>query len=143
MYKRLFVLIIVIGMCCSAAVAQEQENKVGPRISEWLKSLQQKIAQIAPKKAVPQTTSVAGVRGAKESASTKLYWKGKKGEEAVTEAELEEFKEGLDLAAKGDSAAAITELEKFLKQYPDSALVPDAKKTLDMVKADTKPASEK
>lgn len=135
MYKKLPVLIIVIGMCCSAAVAQERENKVGPRISEWLKSLQQKIALIAPKKAVPQTTSVAGVRGAKESASTKLYWKGKKGEEAVTEAELSEFKEGLDLAAKGDSAAAITELEEFLKQYPDSALVPDAKKTLDMVKA--------
>jgi TolA-binding protein len=122
-------------MCCATAIAQEQEHKVGPRISEWLKSLQQKIAQIAPKKAIPQSTTVAGVRGAKEGASIKLYWKGKKGEEPVTEDELAELKEGLDFAAKGDNAAAIQELEEFLKQYPDSALIPDVKKTLDLVKA--------
>ena len=138
MYKNLFVLIIVIGMCCSGAIAQEQEQKVGPRISEWLKSLQQRISQIAPKKAMPQSTNVAGVRGAKEGASAKLYWKGKKGEELVTEDELAELKEGLDFAAKGDNAGAVRELEEFLKQYPDSALVPDAKKTLTMVKAGEK-----
>src|SRR5574341_1146127 len=135
MYKKLFALIIVIGMCCSTAAAQEQEKKVGHGIAEWLKSLQQKIAQIAPKKAMPQGTTVAGVRGAREGASSKLYWKGRKGEEPVTEEELAGLKEGIDLAANGDNAGAIRELEEFLKQHPDSALVPDAKKTLDMVKA--------
>jgi TolA-binding protein len=133
--KRSLACIIIIGLCCSAAAAQEQK---GSALTEWLKGLQNKIAQIAPKKVLPRSTGVAGVRGAKEGPSTKLYWKGKKGEEAVSEEELAEFKEGLDLAAKGDSAGAIRELEEFLKQHMDSALIPDAKKTLDMVKAEGK-----
>jgi TolA-binding protein len=137
--KRSLACIIVIGLCCSAAAAQEQK---GSALSEWLKGLQQRIALIAPKKTLPQSTMVAGVRGAKEGAPAKLYWKGKKGEEPVTEQELAELRKGLDLAAKGDTAGAAKELEGFLKQYPDSALVPDAKKTLDMVKTDAKPVSE-
>jgi hypothetical protein len=32
-------------------------------------------------------------------------------------------------------AAALQALEEFLKPYPDRALIPDVKKTLDLVKA--------
>ena len=138
MVKKLIVLIMVMGLCCTAALAQEQGKKVGPSISEWLKGLQQRIAQIVPKKSVPQSTIVAGVRGAKEDAAIKLYWKGKKGDEPVTEEELSEFKKGIDLAAKGERTEAVKELQEFMKQYPDSALIPDAKKTLDLVKAEEK-----
>jgi TolA-binding protein len=85
------------------------------------------------------STGVAGVRGAKEdSTKNKLYWKGKKGDEAVTEEELKEFKEGLALAEAGKTPEAIQEFEEFLKQHPDSALVPDTKKSLDLLKAEAK-----
>lgn len=138
MFRKLFVLIMVIVLGSGAAFAQEQEKKPGSSIAEWLKGLQQRIAQLQPKKTMPQGTIVAGVRGAKEDSSTKLYWKGKKGNEVVTEEELAEFKEGVELATKGDKERAIHELVEFMKLYPDSALIPDAKKTLDLVKAEMK-----
>ena len=134
--KKLFSIALMVTLCCTVAMAQEQEKKPGPSIAEWLKGLQQKIAQLAPRKSVPMSTGVAGVRGTKEDSQAKLYWKGKKDEETVTEEELTAFKEGVDLAAKGDRAGATRELEEFAKQFPDSSLIPDAKKTLDMVKAE-------
>ena len=129
-----FVLIVSLGLCAAALAEAQQKQETG--FSEWLKGLQRKIDQMVPKKAVPLSTGVAGVRGAKEDSPSKLYWKGKKGPEAVAAGELAEFREGIDLAAKGDMARAAHELEEFLKQYPDSPLVPDVKKTLDMVKAE-------
>jgi TolA-binding protein len=131
MSKKLFVLIVAIATICSMAAAQGQK---GPTLAAWLKGLQQKIAQIAPKKSVTQSPGIADVRGSKGNASVKLYWKGKKGEAQVTEEELTELKKGIDLAVKGDMAGAIKELDEFMKQYPDSALIPDAKKTLELVK---------
>ncbi len=140
MYRKAMALVLTMGLCAAVALAQEQEQgKKGPSISEWLKSLQRKVEQIVPKKATPMSTGVAGTRGAKEDSQAKLYWKGKKGDEAVTEEELAKFKAGLDLAEKGDRAGSIKELEDFMGRYPDSALIPDAKKTMEMVKAEGKP----
>ncbi len=126
----------------SAAVAGETDKKPASGMTEWLKGLQKKIGQIVPKKTVPVTTSVAGVRGAKEDTQVKLYWKGKKSEELVTEQEMAEFKNGVDLAANGDTEASVKKIEEFMKQYPDSAMIPDAKKTLDLVKAEIKPEAK-
>ena len=131
MFNKLFALVMITGLCCTAAVAQEQK---GSSLADWLKTIQKKIDKIVPKKIVPLSTGVAGIRGTKEDASVKLYWKGKKSDELVTEEEMTEFKAAIDLVARGERAAAITGLEKFLTQYPDSALIPDAKKTLDLVK---------
>lgn len=136
--KKLFSIALMLVVLCSAAAAQEQEKKQGS-IAEWLKGLQNKIAQIVPKKTVPMSTSVAGVRGAKEDSRAKLYWKGKKGDEAITEEEMQKFSAGVDLAGKGDRDGSLKQLEEFMKQYPDSALIPDAKKTFDMVKAEPRP----
>jgi TolA-binding protein len=141
MMKKLLYITLVLGLCCTMATAQEQEKRAESGFSAWLKSLQAKIALIAPKKTIPMTTGVAGVRGAKEDAAVKLYWKGKKGDEAVTEEELLKFKAGVDLAEKGNKEESLKALDEFMKQYPDSALIPDAKKTLDLVKAE--PAMEK
>jgi TolA-binding protein len=141
--KKIYSLVLMLSFCCTAATAQEQAKKAGPSISEWLRGLQIKIAQIIPKKTIPMTTSVAGVRGAKEGVQGKLYWKGKKGEEAVTEEELEKFKSGVALAVKGDNDGSLKQLDAFMKQYPDSALIPDAKKTFDMVKAEPKREKKK
>lgn len=140
MYKGFFALIVAFGVCCSVVFAQEQK---GSALLEWLKGIQKKIDQIVPKKAVPLHSTVAGVRRAKEDASLRLYWKGKKGEEPVTEEEMAQFKEAIGFAAKGDKPGAVKELEEFLKQYPDSALVPDAKKTIDLIRAEERQSSDK
>ena len=137
--KKIFSLVLMLSLCSTAAMAQEQAKKAGPSISEWLRGLQNKIAQIIPKKTVPMSNSVAGVRGAKEGVQAKLYWKGKKSDEAVTEEEMEKFKSGVALAEKGENESSLKQLDDFMKQYPDSALIPDAKKTFDMVKAEPKP----
>jgi hypothetical protein len=136
--RKIFSISLMLTLCCAAAPAQEQQGKTGPGISEWLKGLQKKLEQIVPRKSVPLSTGVAGVRGAKEDSQVKLYWKGKKDDEAVTEEELAKFKSAVDAAEKGDRSGAIKELEEFMKQHPDSALIPDAKKTLDLAKTEGK-----
>ena len=138
MYKKIFALVLIFGLCSLTAAAQETQEQKSTGLSDWLRGIQKKIEQIIPKKTLPVTTGVAGVRGAKEDSQVKLYWKGKKGDESVTEEELAKFKAGIDLATKGDKQASITELEDFMKHYPDSPLIPDVKKTLDMVKAEGK-----
>jgi TolA-binding protein len=138
--KKIFSIALMLALCCAAAGAQEQEKKVSPGIADWLRALQHKIAQIVPKKTIPMSNGVAGVRGTKEDAAVRLYWKGKKADEAVTEEEMAKFRSGVDLAEKGDRDASLRQFEEFMKQYPDSALIPDAKKTYDIVKA--APAAE-
>lgn len=127
---------LVLLLCGSAAWSQEQEKKQG--ITLWLKGLQQKIAQIKPKREVSLSTGVAGVRGAREDSQANLYWKGKKGDEAVSENELREFQEIVGFLERDEKTEAVRECEEFMKEFPDSALIPDVKKTLDLVKADLK-----
>ncbi len=147
--KKMLMMILTLLLCAASVPAEEQAKKAAPSITSWLKSLQYRISQIMPKKTVPMTTGVAGVRGAKEDSAAKLYWKGKKGEEPVTEEEMAKFKACIDLAEKGDRDGALKQLDEFMKLYPDSALIPDAKKTSDIVKAEPKvepvsqPAGEK
>jgi TolA-binding protein len=135
MIKKLTIAFCVLALCVTTASAQEKKES---GFSSWFKELQKKIDLVSPKKNPTMSTGVAGVRGAKgDNGKSKLYWKGKKGDEPVTEAELLEFKEGLAFVEAGKRDEAIKEFEEFLKLYPDSALVPDAKKSLDIVKADT------
>lgn len=141
MIKKIIGVFLVLSVCSALVSAQEKQEQQNAGLSAWLKSLQKKLDAVSPKKTMPMTTGVAGVRGAKEENNkTKLYWKGKKGDEAVTEEELKEFKEAVAFAEKGDINAAVREIEEFMKQYPNSPLIPDAKKTLDLVKTDVKEA---
>jgi len=136
MIKRTIIAFSMLVLCTTTATAQEKKE---PGVSSWFKELQKKIDIISPRKSLSVSTGVAGVRGAKDdSGKSKLYWKGKKGDEAVTEAELAEFKEGLAFIEAGKRTEAIHEFDEFMKQYPDSALVPDAKKTLDIMKREAK-----
>ncbi len=145
MGKKIAWFTVLACLAAGAALAADtgQEKKQGPTISEWLTSMQRKIESMVPRKTLSTSTGVAGVRGAKEDQQAKLYWKGKKSEETVTEDELKEFQEGLEFAAKGDKVNAVRELEEFMKQYPDSQLIPDAKKTLDLVKQQPEGAAVK
>jgi len=142
MIRRSIIVFSMLALCFTTASAQEKKES---GVSSWFKELQKKIDIISPRKSLSVSTGVAGVRGAKDdNGRSKLYWKGKQGEEPVTEAELAEFKEGLAYAETGKKAEAIHEFEEFLKQHPDSALVPDAKRSLDLLKAEAKaePAAE-
>jgi len=130
MHNRVVALIMITGLCCTTALAGEQK---GSALADWLKVVQQKIKTIVPTKTLPRST---GVQVAREDAFVKLYWKGERTGEAVSEEEIIQFKAAIEPAVRGEREAAITGLEKFLEQYPDSALVPDAKKTLDLVKAE-------
>jgi TolA-binding protein len=133
------VIAAVLLFAAGAALAQEQKPvEKNEGFVEWLKALQRKIETITAKKSMPLSTGVAGIRGAKDDEKAKLYWKGKKGDEGVTEEELTKFKSAVDLAAKGEQAAAAKELEEFITRFPDSPLLPDAKKTLEMVKGEGK-----
>ncbi|MEK6742684.1 MAG: tetratricopeptide repeat protein [Nitrospirota bacterium] len=136
MIRKAIIAFSMLALCITTAAAQETK---GSGTSSWFKELQKRIDIISPRKKLSVSTGVAGVRGAKDdNGRSKLYWKGKKGEESVTEAELAEFKEALAYAEAGKRSEAIHEFEEFLKQYPDSALVPDAKKSLDMIKMEAK-----
>ncbi len=138
MLRKLIVIVLVAGIAGGMAFAEEQQPQQASGLSTWLKSLQKKMGLVTTKKPLPLTTGVAGVRGAKQDDQARLYWKGKDREEAVTETELTDFKSAVDLVEKGDAVAAAKGLETFMQQYPDSALIPDAKKTLDLVKAEAK-----
>jgi len=131
------IVILVILFCFSVITALAQEQ-AGLSISEWLKGLQKKLEQIVPRTSVPVSIMVAGGHGAKDDTQPKLYWKGKKDDDAVTEEELTKFKLAINAVEKGDRTGAIKELAEFMKQYPNSALIPDAKKTLDLVKEEGK-----
>jgi TolA-binding protein len=136
MNKKSIALVMTLGLFAAAAAAQEQGTTTASGLSTWLKGLSKKIERVVTRKAPPVSTAVAGVRGAKQDGKGRLYWKGKAGEEAVTEEELAAFKAALDLAERGDQAAAVNELEKFMSRYPDSTLIPDAAKTVSLVKAE-------
>src|SRR5512140_3261887 len=101
--KKIILIVMILGLCYGTALALEQEKTDSSGIAAWLKGLQNKIAQLVPKKTILVSNGVAGVRGSKEDAQVKLYWKGKKVEDAVTEEEMSKFKSGVDLAEKNDT----------------------------------------
>lgn len=140
MKKLLMVIISALLLGAGAAGALEEQRSADKNAGfmEWIKVLQRKIETMAPKKTMPMGTGVAGIRGARDDEKAKLYWKGKKGEDAVTDEELIAFRAAVDLAAQGKQEEAIAGLESFLEQYPGSPLTEDAKKTLEMVKAGEK-----
>ncbi|NTW59804.1 MAG: hypothetical protein HGB21_10235 [Nitrospirae bacterium] len=139
MLKRCLGLMVIIAVAYGTVYAEERPAARETGLSAWFKELQKKIDVIAPRKSLSVGTGVAGVRGAKDdNGRSKLYWKGKKAEEPVTEEELHEFQECIAFAEKGDTTAAIKELDEFMKQYPDSALIPDANKSLDLLRAEAK-----
>lgn len=135
MKKLLSMILPVLVLSAVAVIAAEQKPADRSEgFMDWLKALQRKIELMAPKKTMPMGTGVAGTRGAKDDEKAKLYWKGKKNEDAVTEEELIAFRAAVDLAVQGRQDEAVAGLENFLAEFPGSPLTEDAKKTLEMVK---------
>ena len=78
-----------------------------------------------------------GSCAARRKCTAKLYWKGKKAKITVTEKELSEIsRRSLRYLEKDDKKSVVDGCEEFMKKFPDSALIPDVKKTLDLVKVE-------
>lgn len=106
-------------------------------LSGWLNNLGKRITRLEKKTSIRPVTTVAGVRGAKEKkAAHKPYWKGKKRVKEVSAKEIKQFKIGLSYAQKGEKEEAIKEFEKFIKLYPQSELTKEAKKAIELLKAE-------
>ena len=102
-------------------------------LDSWLKKLDNFLKQ-SESKHKSRSVAVAAVRGTEADAKKELYWKGKK--EPVTSAEFAEFKASVTKLQEGKTAEGQAGLEKFIEAHPASPLTDDAKKTLEMVKAE-------
>jgi TolA-binding protein len=99
----------------------------------YLKELQVKLEHAAKRANQPTATgsNVIGVRGSKqEPLSKQLYWKGKAAPPAVTPDEVKVFRSAVEQAQAGRTDEAVTALNAFIQQYPNSSLLPDAKEAL-------------
>jgi hypothetical protein len=91
-------------------------------------------------------SSVAAVRGASlgDQDPAEPYWKGGMSEEASKRqlAERKEFLAAVQLAVDGNMSASTAALEKFQKDHPKSAMLPDVKEALVQTKAAQASASK-
>ena len=103
-------------------------------INSWLKSMAYRLKVIS-KAEKTQSTAVVGVKGAEQTGEgDELYWK----ESPTKDEEIKKFTEAYDAASTGDKDAALIRLEGFVKDYPKSPLVKDARAGIDAFKAEGK-----
>ncbi len=125
-------LTAILGASAMAETAQPVEN-----LNDYLQKLQVKLDHTAQRANKPTagSASVAGLRGAKQEKSA-LYWKEKKGSQAVDVAEVKVYREAVEQARQGKRAEAIAALNAFQEKYPKSALLPDVQDTLHRLSQD-------
>lgn len=121
---------MLIMLCAIVLVCGAQ----GAEKDTFWDTLKIKLAKITPAKKVDVTTSVAGVRGAKNSSDSDVYWKGKDKSEFVTEEELQKFNLAVDAKVKGSNEQALKQFDEFLKNYPQSPLRLDALQAVEKIK---------
>lgn len=111
-------------------------------LSDWLKSLDAKMKQTDQKRKT-DLLAAGAIRGDKkeETASKKLYWKGKTESPPASPQELDDFKAAVTLAQTGKNAEAQKSFAAFLEKYPDSSLASDTKQTLALLKESAGPAA--
>ncbi len=131
--KKIFMLLL--GFVLIASVSFADDKKTDKDLSFWEK-LKKKIEMITPKKKLPITTAVGGVRGVKNESADTLYWKGTEDGIVVSEEELEIFKTALQFAEEGQVKEAGAIFEKFMKDFPDSHLYEDARKAVAVIQAE-------
>jgi hypothetical protein len=136
--KALLVLVVLLAVVFASVVQGAEKDTF------W-DSLRVKLQKITPAKNINETTSVAGIRGAKNDSESDMYWKGKDKTESVTEEELQKFNLALDAKMKGNSEQSLKLFDEFLIAYPQSPLRVDALQAADKIKLELgliKPAAE-
>lgn len=106
-------------------------------VGSWLKGMAYKIKVISKAEKTQSSASggaVVGVKGAEQQTAKEdeLYWK----ESPRKDEEIKRFTEAYDAAEKGNKDAALAKLEAFVKDYPNSPLVKDAKAGIEALKAE-------
>ncbi len=131
--KKIFMLFL--GFFLIASVSFADDKKTDKDLSFWEK-LRKKIEMITPKKKLPVTTAVGGVRGIKNESADTLYWKGTEDGVAVSEEELEIFKTAIQFAEEDQVKESMAIFEKFIKDFPDSPLCEDARKAVAIIQTE-------
>jgi TolA-binding protein len=123
--KRLISLFVLLGIVMATPV---QVSAADQELSLW-ERLRKKIELLTPKKKLSTTTAAGGVRGSLADADD-VYWKGEAGQLAIDEAELTAFTNAISLVDAGKTEEAKGAFSEFIKQYPQSSLLTDAKAAL-------------
>lgn len=126
--KTIILLTAALFITSATGFAAEKNS-----LSFWVKNTGSKLQSVSKKN---QNTAVAGVKGAAEKAPDDLYWKG--GKPDVAEEEIDALESAVEHVNKGETEAAIKELEAFIARYPDGALTPDAREGLKVLQAEKK-----
>jgi TolA-binding protein len=109
-------------------------------LSSWLSKLKNRISQSRSHHS--RVVAVASVRGAKTDNAPPLYWKGGTDKDPVELSELDEFDAAIELAIQGQTEEALSALNKFIENNPESPLVADAQKTALLLKPEESKTSE-
>ncbi len=128
-------LILCLGIVfIAASVSFADNSKTENKLDFWEK-LRNKIETLMPKKELPVTTAVGGVRGIKNETAGNLYWKDPEAKVNVPEEELEIFKTALQLVDEGKAQEAGVLFEKFISEFPESHLTADARQAVAVIQA--------
>ena len=122
---------LVIGLFLGLQPLHAEDQKSSSS-SIW-ESLRKKIETLTPKKKLTSTTAVGGVRGALTDPED-VYWKGENVITEIDSSELHDFENALTLVESGNIPEAINAFNNFIDQYPASALVSDATRSVEILK---------
>jgi TolA-binding protein len=128
--NRMLTIILGLALLCANATAEDKKD------AGFWDGLKGKVEKLVPKKKTAETTAVGGVRGAKDSSSEVLYWKGEEKIVEIADDEVTAFRAALDAAAAGKRNDASTKFDTFVQVYPKSVLRVDALQAIEELKAE-------
>ncbi len=123
-----FLLVFFVAVFLFSGTSWSAEKK-----DSAFNRLRATVSRVQNKKASNQSTGVAGVKGAPESATDELYWKD--AGNGLNEDEANELAGILPLIEKGDKETAIIKLDAFLKSHPESPVKGDVEEELDLLRS--------
>jgi TolA-binding protein len=124
-------LAIILGLVlfCATATAEDKKD------TGFWGELRSKVEGLAPKKKTAEITAVGGVRGAKDSTTEGLYWKGEDKKIEIADDEMTAFRAALEEAVAGKRDEAAAKFDRFAQVYPKSILKDDARRALEELMA--------
>ncbi len=129
--KRLVVFAILMLFLSAGAMASEG---IKDALSVWLKNVSHKLKMVTKGKDDKKENreAIAGVKGAEQNVDEGLYWK----DISISKEELTLMEDALEHIEKGERKKAIENMERLLREYPESPLAEDARRGLKLLKAE-------
>lgn len=140
MTRKLLSLILMTAVAAGAQAAEpaakpseekpkaQQSERFSGSLFNALRSLSGMLPKQNGSKEGPRQTTTMGIRGA-ETTTTLMnpYWKDDKSDDPAFQKELNEYSAAQSLLEQEKLTEAEGALNTFIKQYPDSALQPNAR----------------